>query len=317
MDFPAVIAKQLKKLHQRQVEDTAARYEASVAVLEAAAKALASPQSPAQKRAGEALWQKLRCTLVASVLGQKGEGGPPPPQIARAATPREPNASTGGKPPPKKHQSASQPVANRLAANGASQGPTKTRCTPTPVGPGEPKSNGAAKNPVRAAGVATAERLTPEPETERTTSPSSAMEVDSSPAKAGALEEGRPTPPPSSPTPLPLSYAKAAAGPNPPVPGEPSAYPDPEVADVPHVVKLVEAAIRSATGCEHLAKSIPVARKKYCQQALGHRARARAMLLNAQQVPELRAQATTVLEANLRAMKKLGWKGDQDPSQLE
>ncbi|EJT68345.1 hypothetical protein GGTG_14076 [Gaeumannomyces tritici R3-111a-1] len=312
MDFPTVIARQLEKLHQRQVEDAAARYETGVAVLRAAAESLAPLQSPAQKRAGEALWRKLRCTLVESVLGQKGEGGPPPPQVARAAMPRVPNAPKGGKPPPKKHQSARS---NRPVAGGANPAPIKTGCALTPVGPGKPESDGAAKHPVRATGVVAAVRPTPEPETEQVTSPSE-MEVDS-PAKAGAPKEGWPTPPPSSPAPLPLSFAEAAAR-----PALPSAGPDVpnEVAgpvsgpDAQQVTKLVEAAIRSASGCEHLGKLNPAARKKLYQQALGHRARARGMLLNAQQVPELRARATAALEANLRAMKKLGWKGDQDPS---
>ncbi|KAL8299216.1 hypothetical protein RB593_009203 [Gaeumannomyces tritici] len=310
MDLPTAIARHLQKLHQKQVENAAARYETSMAVLAAATTALAPLQSPAQKRAGGALWRKLQSMLVSNVLGQGGAGGPPPPQTARAPVPLEPNARKGG-PPPKRHQPGGspppkkhQPARPRPATSGASQAPNNNSAT-TPVGPGEPESDGTAKSPIRAtrAGASGLPTPTPEPEDGRSTSP---MEVDS--------EEKRLLPPPLSAT----TRVAGAATQNPPPGAKQSkpheaARPDRSEVDVPHVKKLVEEALKAAKGCENVAKVDPQMRRVYLSEALAHRARARGMLLNAKRIPELRAQASAVLEDNLRAMKELGWKGDHDP----
>ncbi|EJT68210.1 hypothetical protein GGTG_14210 [Gaeumannomyces tritici R3-111a-1] len=101
MYTPTTIAEQLEKLHKKQVEDAAARYETVEAVLKAATEALIPLQTPAQKKAGAALWQKLHQVLLGSIISEHNNqpgGEPSPPPTPRAPTPVQ---TTGAQRAPK------------------------------------------------------------------------------------------------------------------------------------------------------------------------------------------------------------------------
>ncbi|KLU92397.1 hypothetical protein MAPG_11343, partial [Magnaporthiopsis poae ATCC 64411] len=149
MDVHDVIARQLEKLHKKQVEEATARFETAMAALGAVKEALTPLQSPPQRRAGEALWHKMRWALAASVLGRSWDGEPPPPPTPRAATPTKPNDGAG-KPGPKKltngkgkavttAKPAGKKPSNGRGKAAATAKPAKKSCcaprTPAQVGP--------------------------------------------------------------------------------------------------------------------------------------------------------------------------------------
>ncbi|KLU92296.1 hypothetical protein MAPG_11242 [Magnaporthiopsis poae ATCC 64411] len=276
MDAPNAILQQLERLHKKQVEEATARFETSVAVLRAAKEAMAPLQSPAQQRAGGALWQKLRRTLVDSVLGKDWEGGPPPPLTPRAAAPLEPKG--GAK--------RAKPATKKPAEAGRARPKTPPPSRPQSEAPAEPVAP-ACKGVRRTEAVDT--RAAPDK-----------MELD---LPSHSLEPSRlPTPPPPPTAGGTEGHCTPAVKALPTPSGAPHAAPSPEGAAAAEDLRELEFCLGQVARLEGFHPSAKT--KGYKQEMLAVRRRA-ASLLKKQITPELRTRALAGLSANTRAIKEL------------